>query len=547
MEIDLEKAFLTELESLEKFRMSYAGMYPSVPLAREDPDIRRLLEAMAFFTARTRLASERNVDGSLTRILRQHFPYLLSPVPAMVMLRAGVTRRYVDVSELPRGSEVSLVAPATLETPERVYRFKTLAPLRILPIAIDGLDTIRAGSQGFRITVRFSSQFPRNDAIGDLDLHVDYLNDLQSSLVAMHELRTHIKSVSVVYSHTVDETTQGTPCSVEFGPRPAEPHQLEAFEHPLQRTRSSLHFPQQELYIRVKGVRPPRNWQQFTVCFDLDDGWPANLRLNAECFQLHVVPMVNICRDSASPIECDGTQAQYVVQHPERSDHFVPLSVHGVYKTTPGGLVPLEPATLGTDRESFEALVEGKSEHRRAHVMLNIPTAFESPESIVVDAFWHQPDVSARRASDLKVRLSERFVEGIEWRGFGPLVAHADVELDDDREALLQLLSIKAQRLLGLDELRFLLRALGVHRERAFAKFVKQLATVAIIDKPHSRAASGFKHVYELVFDDLTPSDVPRLDLFCSKLLIALAAWSSDEVIELIARVPNLDKLLRYT
>jgi type VI secretion system protein ImpG len=87
---------------------------------------------------------------------------------------------------------------------------------------------------------------------------------------------------------------------------------------------------------------------------------------------------------------------------------------------------------------------------------------------------------------------------------------------------------------------------LGIHRERPFAKFATQLSAVRIVEKPHSKAATGFKHVYEIEFEDLTPSDLPRLDDFCAQLLRALEAWSVDEVIELIASVPNLDKKLRH-
>src|SRR5690348_8990678 len=119
----LEKAFLAELEALEKFRISYTGQYPNVPLAREDPDVRRLIEAMAMFTARTRLAAERNVGQSMLRLFRQHFPYLLAPVPAAAMLAGSVTARYVDVAELPSDSEALLVRRAHGEQPERVFRF----------------------------------------------------------------------------------------------------------------------------------------------------------------------------------------------------------------------------------------------------------------------------------------------------------------------------------------------------------------------------------------------------------------------------------------
>ena len=108
----LEKAFLAELEALEKFRISYTGIYPNTPLTREDPDIRRLIEALAMFTARTRVAAERNIDQSMLRIFRQHFSYLLDPMPAMVMLSATPTARYVDATELPEGTEAYLIERA---------------------------------------------------------------------------------------------------------------------------------------------------------------------------------------------------------------------------------------------------------------------------------------------------------------------------------------------------------------------------------------------------------------------------------------------------
>ena len=57
---ELQKAFLEEMHALDNFRMAYAAEHPSTPLDRDDPDVRRLMEAMAFFTARTRIVGLRN-------------------------------------------------------------------------------------------------------------------------------------------------------------------------------------------------------------------------------------------------------------------------------------------------------------------------------------------------------------------------------------------------------------------------------------------------------------------------------------------------------
>ena len=45
----LYEAFLEEMHELEDFRISHATEHPGVPLDRDDPDVRRLVEALAFF------------------------------------------------------------------------------------------------------------------------------------------------------------------------------------------------------------------------------------------------------------------------------------------------------------------------------------------------------------------------------------------------------------------------------------------------------------------------------------------------------------------
>jgi type VI secretion system protein ImpG len=349
-----------------------------------------------------------------------------------------------------------------------------------------------------------------------------------------------------VWIHAIDGSTATEPCSATYGAYDPEPEESDFFEHPLHRSRAEMHFPQQELFVRVRQIASPRQWQRLTVCFDLGPEWPAGLRLSADCFQLHVVPMMNVRRETADALEHDATQERHLLHHPDPRGGFVPLSVHAVYRTTSDGLAPLQPAIVGADADSYEAVCEGQGPGRRAWVTVNLPDAFEHPETIVADVFWHQPRVSSLRVSDLAVRPSDRFVEGVEWECFGRLAPHADAELEHDRTAMLELLSIKGQRRLGKSELRHLLSALGVPRERPFAKLLEQLSSVTIVDKPHARKGSGFKHVYELVFDNLTPSDVPRLSLFCAKVLEILAAWCVDDVLELVARVPNLDKVVKF-
>ena len=92
----LYKAFLEHMHELENFCMSYAAMHPTIPLDRDDPDVRRLTEAMAYFAARTHMAGIRNIADFRRRIFQQFFPYLLTPLPAMGLARARLTGQFTE-------------------------------------------------------------------------------------------------------------------------------------------------------------------------------------------------------------------------------------------------------------------------------------------------------------------------------------------------------------------------------------------------------------------------------------------------------------------
>jgi type VI secretion system protein ImpG len=551
MDPRLHQAFLAELEALEKFRVVYSGMYPDVPLASEDPDVRRLLEALALFTARTRLASERNVEGALLRIVHQHFPYLLTPVPAMFMLRASVTRSYVDMSVLPRGAQVSLVQKPAADggdaSSDKAFVFRTLSSLKLLPITLDGVDTLLRPKGQLRLLLRFSAKHERGDEFSELPLHIDYLGDLHSSLLVLHALERHLVSSSLVWSHKVDAATSGEPCRVAFGPLPVALDELGPLDHPLHAVRRALHFPQLCLYLTAGGFKSPRSWRDFSLVLDLEDGFPANLRLHAECFQLHVVPAMNLRRETADPITHDGTVDRHRVLSSEPSAGFVPVSIHSVSRKTPDGLVPLEPAVIRNIEGSYEAELEGRDATRRAFVSVRMPGAFEKPEALVVEALWHQPAVSHVLAQDCQAQLLDRHVQGVRWDCLGRLRPHADSELDTDRKAMLQLLSIRGQRILSLSELTFLVHALGATEERAFAKLITRIDEVRVVKRPAANRGSGWKHVYELTFAGLLATDLPRTELLCSQLIELLSAWAADHVIELTAKIPNLKKELHYS
>ena len=62
------RAFLEELNDLAEFRLNYSLDNPNSGLEGDDPDVKRIIEALAFFGARTQIASLRSLDSSSKRL-----------------------------------------------------------------------------------------------------------------------------------------------------------------------------------------------------------------------------------------------------------------------------------------------------------------------------------------------------------------------------------------------------------------------------------------------------------------------------------------------
>src|SRR5688572_33126639 len=97
---ELFREFLTELQALDDFRSEYATRYEFEGLGRDDQDVRRLMEAMAFYSARARGGAGRAMYRYKVQALEQLFPHLLSPMPAMALLYPVLTANVTETRRL---------------------------------------------------------------------------------------------------------------------------------------------------------------------------------------------------------------------------------------------------------------------------------------------------------------------------------------------------------------------------------------------------------------------------------------------------------------
>ncbi|WP_158513086.1 type VI secretion system baseplate subunit TssF [Myxococcus hansupus] len=291
---------------------------------------------------------------------------------------------------------------------------------------------------------------------------------------------------------------------------------------------------------------PPRNWRAFSVCFELDGRWPPELVLTPETFVLHAVPVMNLQRGMSNPVEHDGTKERHSVQHPEFASGYRVHAVLGIYRMDGKGLIPMRPGAISGGPGTYEVEHEGQGRGRKTWLSLELPGAFTQPERVAVEASWHQPLPAQFDASGYRAVLADRFLEGVQWSLVGAIVPGTDSALEHTQQGLLQLLALRNQRFLGLEDLVFLLESLGMREQRHFRELVKHLSAVKASPKPFAKSASGFKYIYQLTLSDLDPSLLPAVDLFSERLLELLGAWSTEEVVELEVKLSHLEKPLRY-
>lgn len=530
MKIDegLYQAYLEEMNALENFRMGYAALHPGIHLDHEDPDVRRLIEAMALFTARTRMTGIRNIGATRRRIFQQFFPYLLSPLPSMAILKALPTRQLAETVLLPKGSEVAIM-------PESggAAIFMTLKDLRILPVTLVEFKLLLKENRGYRLALRLKSSFPRNDEIGCLRFGINHLNNYEASQHVLYNLKSHLERVSVVFDGKFSETVIGRECRVSFGG--TDEVSDDDFTHPLQKERLFFHFPWQELFVNVQVEQPESSWQDIVVYLDLDPDWPRTLVLDKEVFQLFSVPIANQRQAMAQPVSCNGTREHYPIIHPDLEAGFEFHSIRGVYRVDKEGMSPVKPGILSGVAPTYETeeYIDNQG-RRRHHLNLHFPQAFEKPKTIAIDASWIQPWFSEVASQRLEPRIVSRSLVGVKWELPVSPVPHAENLFHQNVDGMLHFITLSKRTIIGRDDLMDILLAMGLDRKSQFMKLCNLLVDV-IIEKVPMQGGHGsgaMKHRYVLQFRAYDSSQEPIMIAFVEHVENILNAWISGVEIE---------------
>ncbi|KFE63043.1 type VI secretion system baseplate subunit TssF [Hyalangium minutum] len=526
----LYQDYLAELAALERFRQGFRHTYPGVPLEQEDPDVRRLVEALAFFSVQTRHATLRNLRSTWLRLFSSFFHCLLEPLPATGLVQAAPTEKMVEAAVLPRGTELSL-RPVGGEAGS----FRLERDLRVLPIFLEETQVLSLADGGHRLILRFAAAFPRRDPVEVLSLHVRHLEEYGSSLAVYHALRKHLQQVRVVYDAKADERSAGQLCEHSFGPTPFAPDDASLYANPLQRARSFFQLPEQGLFLHIRVAPTRQAWNRFSLCLDLKKEWSVGRSRHPDFLRPFVAPVVNLKAAPAQPITLDGTRTEHPLLGLRNGHGFRLHSVTGVYVQGSRGREPMRPAHVPGPGPSYELDEQLAADGNPLHQLLvQMPEAFLEPRKLHVDALWYQPHFATEAMGRLEASTPSLHVEGLRWRVLGDVQPPRESPLRQDVPALTRLLSWKVRPTLERDELAALLSYLGTFQESAFGPILPLLRALRCSVLPDGALrGTGLRHVYEARLAPFDASQEALVACFLEQVLALLDAWNGEASVEL--------------
>jgi type VI secretion system protein ImpG len=535
----LIRLYQDEFQALREFLATYSLEHRSSGLqstdANEDPDVARLLQSIAFFAARTHENALRHVDEYRLRLYGQLFSYLLTSLPAVGILKAHHSGSLNEPVFVDRGTNILLKTDAGQN-----YFFTTRAPLHVYPISIENLTTVPVEPFGFKLSLHFSSRYTLTALPERLTFYLDYINDVSASFQVLGFFKKNLVNIQMKLSRGGIEQAEDDWYSLPlptFGPIPLEVEDTE-FLHPMEDERLFFRDPRSELFMHLAPPILGESFKNFVIEFEFSERWPRGFIPNVDLFNLHCVPVINLQRAVASPINADGTLSRFPILHSDPEGQFELFKPIGVYKAEEEGMSPLTPAILADEDGSYELSVDYNSQLQRrvSHLHLHLPSAFIQPVPVFVDALWQQPSYIRNRERPGEFTTYQRIYHGVSW-GWQAIPAehYRNPSAGMATDEILQILAMSHKRFYSYEDLRALLEVFGPLQHGIFRQILEAFKgsryELRLVEG--DRLTAGYV-IYFLDFDfERLDHQNYLFDVFLGHLERVLNHWSAEREVRL--------------
>ncbi len=356
----LHRHYESELRYFREGGAAFAEAHPEQArmlrldaLEDRDPYVERLIEGVAFLSARVQERLDDDLPEYTQRLVGLLYPHFLTPFPSCCLLafdpKPGLVQ---ETMTLPRGVEV-MTAPVG---PERVpCRFRTAQEVRLHPLAVESAELRYDADETSRLRVVFGlSKGATLESLdlGRLRLHLHAEGPVASTAHLM--LTRHVTRVE---ARTGDDLAtrpgEGAPPDVVLrgqtavqpaglGPEDALLPHGDALPSGLRLLQEMLLYRRKFWQVDLVGldalVEAAPSATRFAVDVVFDRAYPEDRPLKAEHVRLHCTPAVNLFDHDAEPTRAEHTWAEQRVvpslRHRESIEAYDVTSVVGTEQGT---------------------------------------------------------------------------------------------------------------------------------------------------------------------------------------------------------------------
>ncbi len=552
--------YLEELALLDGFLHRHAADSRDVDSA--DPEVRRVLEAVAYFAARTEQMARRGALDATRALVAEHLDFLSRPLAARALVQAVHSGEASTPVRVPQGTPF-VVKPHGSDPHVPSVQLASEVSAIIAPLTVcDVFVEQRAGTKWLCVGVHATVGFAELDSVS---LYVDVLGDLSRSLQLHGEIASNCRSVRLAASGTggvrqrsavnVDKLHECRRLSpVSFGARrPVPPEFDDAFEvdrapSVLEGVRQHFQLPERDLFINVdirgQAVDATRLWLAFELRGDSGVG-----ALDPSCFRTNVLPVENALRAPAMPIKDDGTRRYHPLMPPaELADDasrswfpFELLEVEKVVEFTRGGEVVLLPSALGDAGVNYRLarrLCEDGRE--RSHLELGRGGSLGAPRAVRVDGVWTQPGLDLGAMGRVKIRPWRLATKGIEWKQLPKMAAYTPSPIEDSPEKIAELLALQARHRPQREDVLKVARLLCAWTDTPWDLLIGALGSMTFSDYVEAKTGAVHRRI-SVEVRTVSLDLLPLFEDFRQQLQIALSAWG-DNPVELTMRLSESER-----
>jgi type VI secretion system protein ImpG len=308
-----------ELDLLKELATEFALANPALtPLLdgnnRSDPDVERLLEAMAFQNAMLRRKLDCDFPELIHKLAHLILPHYLRPIPATTII--GFTQNTTEGQSvtIPAGTQL-----ASVPVDGTTCRFTTIVDVELHPLEItDASFAQQSGRAGeIRLSLALKGLPLSNWQPGTVRLFL--AGDHASATELYLLLSRHVTRIVLTSADGGASCVMPADCLRPAGFAedeellPYPPHAFPGYRL-LQEYFST---PEKFLFFDLTGWE---SWQsrgdgmQFTISIELDSLPSGPQRVRRESFALHAVPAVNLFSHDADPISVNHRADRYLIR-----------------------------------------------------------------------------------------------------------------------------------------------------------------------------------------------------------------------------------------